>query len=57
MRPTDLNEPSRTTNDGCPAASSYRLRVGDWRAIFDYDRTTQRLLVPHFLPRGRPSER
>lgn len=35
----------------------YRLRVGDWRVIFDYDPDTQTLLVRHVLPRGRAYER
>jgi hypothetical protein len=28
----------------------FRLRVGDWRVIFDYDRATQTVLVRHVLP-------
>lgn len=35
----------------------FRLRVGDWRVIFDYDRTTQTVLIRHVLPRGRAYER
>jgi mRNA interferase RelE/StbE len=35
----------------------FRLRVGDWRVIFDYDRVTQTLLIRHILPRGRAYER
>lgn len=35
----------------------FRLRVGDWRVIFDYDRATQTVLVRHVLPRGRAYER
>jgi mRNA interferase RelE/StbE len=35
----------------------FRLRVGDWRVIFDYDRDTQTVLVRHVLPRGRAYER
>jgi mRNA interferase RelE/StbE len=35
----------------------FRLRVGDWRVIFDYNRTTQTLLVRHVLPRGRAYDR
>jgi mRNA interferase RelE/StbE len=35
----------------------FRLRVGDWRMIFDYDRATQTILVRHVLPRGRAYER
>ena len=35
----------------------YRLRVGDWRVIFDYDPDTQTLLVRHVLPPGRAYER
>lgn len=35
----------------------FRLRVGDWRVIFDYDRETQTVLVRHVLPRGRAYER
>jgi mRNA interferase RelE/StbE len=34
-----------------------RLRVGDWRVIFDYGRATQTVLVRHVLPRGRAYER
>jgi mRNA interferase RelE/StbE len=35
----------------------FRLRVGDWRVIFDYDRDSQTVLVRHVLPRGRAYER
>jgi mRNA interferase RelE/StbE len=35
----------------------FRLRVGDWRVIFDYDRAAQTVLVRHVLPRGRAYER
>lgn len=35
----------------------YRLRVGDWRVIFDYDNATQTVLIRHILPRGRAYER
>jgi mRNA interferase RelE/StbE len=35
----------------------FRLRVGDWRVIFDYDRATRTILVRHVLPRGRAYER
>jgi mRNA interferase RelE/StbE len=35
----------------------FRLRVGDWRVIFDYDPATQTVLVRHVLPRGRAYER
>ncbi len=35
----------------------FRLRVGDWRVIFDYDRATRTVLVRHVLPRGRAYER
>jgi mRNA interferase RelE/StbE len=35
----------------------FRLRVGDWRVVFDYDRATQTVLVRHVLPRGRAYER
>lgn len=35
----------------------FRLRVGDWRVIFDYDRATQTVLIRHILPRGRAYER
>ncbi len=35
----------------------FRLRVGDWRVIFNYDRATQTVLVRHVLPRGRAYER
>jgi mRNA interferase RelE/StbE len=35
----------------------FRLRVGDWRVIFDYDRATQTVIVRHVLPRGRAYER
>ena len=35
----------------------FRLRVGDWRVIFDYDRATQTVLVRYVLPRGRAYER
>ncbi|MFI4991427.1 MAG: type II toxin-antitoxin system RelE/ParE family toxin [Solirubrobacterales bacterium] len=35
----------------------FRLRVGDWRVIFDYDRETKTVLVRRILPRGRAYER
>ncbi len=35
----------------------FRLRVGDWRVIFDYDPATQTILIRHVLPRGRAYER
>jgi mRNA interferase RelE/StbE len=35
----------------------FRLRVGDWRVIFDYDRESETVLVRRVLPRGRAYER
>jgi mRNA interferase RelE/StbE len=35
----------------------FRLRVGDWRVIFDYDPETESVLVRRVLPRGRAYER
>jgi mRNA interferase RelE/StbE len=35
----------------------FRLHVGDWRVIFDYDDATETVLVRHILPRGRAYER
>jgi mRNA interferase RelE/StbE len=35
----------------------FRLRVGDWRVIFDYERETETVLVRRVLPRGRAYER
>ena len=35
----------------------FRLRVGDWRVIFDYDRRADAVLVRRILPRGRAYER
>ena len=35
----------------------YRLRVGDWRVIFDHEPATRTILVRHVLPRGRAYER
>jgi mRNA-degrading endonuclease RelE of RelBE toxin-antitoxin system len=35
----------------------FRLRVGDWRVIFDYDRDAETLLIQRVLPRGRAYER
>jgi mRNA interferase RelE/StbE len=35
----------------------FRLRVGDWRVIFDYDSDTETVLVQRVLPRGRAYER
>jgi mRNA interferase RelE/StbE len=35
----------------------YRLRIGDWRVIFDYDPSMQTILIRHVLPRGRAYER
>jgi mRNA interferase RelE/StbE len=34
-------------------SDEWRLRVGDWRIRFRYDRTTQTLEVLRILPRGR----
>jgi mRNA interferase RelE/StbE len=33
--------------------SEWRLRVGDWRVIFEFDDVAQAILVLHVLPRGR----
>jgi mRNA interferase RelE/StbE len=38
-------------------SAHYRLRIGDWRVIFDYDPTTQIIFIRHVLPRGRAYER
>jgi mRNA interferase RelE/StbE len=38
-------------------SKQYRLRVGDWRVIFDHDPATRTILVRHVLPRGRAYER
>jgi len=38
-------------------SEQYRLRVGDWRVIFDHDPATRTILVRHVLPRGRAYER
>jgi mRNA interferase RelE/StbE len=35
----------------------FRLRVGDWRVIFDYDSDTETVLVQRILPRVRAYER
>jgi mRNA interferase RelE/StbE len=35
----------------------FRLRVGDWRVIFDLDHEAHTLLVRHILPRGRAYDR
>jgi mRNA interferase RelE/StbE len=35
----------------------FRLRVGDWRVIFDYDREAETLRIRRVLPRGRAYER
>lgn len=35
----------------------FRLRVGDWRVIFDYDHESETVLIQRILPRGRASER
>jgi mRNA interferase RelE/StbE len=35
----------------------YRLRIGDWRVIFDYDSATGTIVVRRVLPRGRAYER
>jgi mRNA interferase RelE/StbE len=35
----------------------FRLRVGDWRVIFDYGREAETVLVLRVLPRGRAYER
>jgi mRNA interferase RelE/StbE len=35
----------------------YRLRISDWRVIFDYDPSMQTILIRHVLPRGRAYER
>jgi mRNA-degrading endonuclease RelE of RelBE toxin-antitoxin system len=33
--------------------SEWRLRVGDWCVIFEFDAAAQAILVLHVLPRGR----
>jgi mRNA interferase RelE/StbE len=38
-------------------SEQYRLRVGDWRVIFDNDPATRTIVVRHVLPRGRAYER
>jgi len=38
-------------------SESYRLRVGDWRVIFDHDPATRTIIVRHVLPRGRAYDR
>jgi mRNA interferase RelE/StbE len=38
-------------------SEQFRLRVGDWRVIFDYDGETETVLVRRILPRGRAYER
>jgi mRNA interferase RelE/StbE len=35
----------------------FRVRVGDWRIIFDYHHETRTVLVRHVLPRGRAYDR
>lgn len=35
----------------------YRLRVGDWRVIFDNDPGSRTILIRHVLPRGRAYDR
>lgn len=35
----------------------FRLRIGDWRVLFNYDRETENVLVLRVLPRGRAYER
>jgi len=35
----------------------FRLRVGDWRVIFAYEREKDAVLVRRILPRGRAYER
>jgi mRNA-degrading endonuclease RelE of RelBE toxin-antitoxin system len=35
----------------------FRLRVGAWRVIFDYDMAADAILIRHVLPRGRAYER
>jgi mRNA interferase RelE/StbE len=39
------------------SSEHFRLRVGDWRVIFDYDGATETVLVRHVLPRSRAYER
>lgn len=39
------------------SSEHFRLRVGDWRVIFDYDNADDTVLVRHVLPRGRAYER
>lgn len=35
----------------------FRVRVGDWRIIFDYHYETRTVFVRHVLPRGRAYDR
>lgn len=35
------------------AREGYRLRVGDWRILFERDHETRSITIVHVLPRGR----
>jgi mRNA interferase RelE/StbE len=37
--------------------SEQRLRVGEWRVLFELDRTGKRIVVLRILPRGRAYDR
>jgi mRNA-degrading endonuclease RelE of RelBE toxin-antitoxin system len=34
-----------------------RIRVGDWRVIFELDRSSHQIVVHHVLPHGRAYDR
>ena len=36
----------------CVAIRRYRLRVGDWRVLFEYDHAGHVLIILRVLPRG-----
>ncbi|MBA3866153.1 MAG: type II toxin-antitoxin system RelE/ParE family toxin [Solirubrobacterales bacterium] len=37
--------------------AGYRLRVGDWRVLFELDSVRRKIVVDRVLPRGRAYER
>jgi mRNA-degrading endonuclease RelE of RelBE toxin-antitoxin system len=37
--------------------SDFRIRVGDWRVIFETDRAHRQVIVHRILPRGRAYDR
>jgi mRNA interferase RelE/StbE len=51
-------DPDKTLNvRSLKGRSDARLRVGDWRVIFEADREARKIVIHRVLPRGRAYDR